>query len=75
MRTCDFPTSPFVITESSAPLPHSAPASSRWCARRDVSAERQTGLRAGTALANAGLTWLTGSSAFLGRVGGSSGPR
>jgi hypothetical protein len=41
--------------------------------RRDVSAERQTGLRAGTALANAGLTWLTGSSAFLGRVGGSSG--
>lgn len=41
--------------------------------RRDVPAERQTGLRAGTALANAGLTWLTGSSAFLGRVGGSSG--
>ena len=41
--------------------------------RRDVSAERQTGLRAGNALANAGLTWLTGSSAFLGRVGGSSG--
>ncbi|SMX81363.1 hypothetical protein BI49514_01541 [Brevibacterium iodinum ATCC 49514] len=41
--------------------------------RRDVPAERRTGLRAGTALANAGLTWLTGSSAFLGRVGGSSG--
>ncbi|MGM0699258.1 MAG: hypothetical protein ACQEVD_10460 [Actinomycetota bacterium] len=41
--------------------------------RRDVSAERQTGLRAGTALANAGLTWLTGSRAFLGKVGGSSG--
>lgn len=40
--------------------------------RRDVPAERRTGLRAATALANAGLTWLTGSRAFLGRVGGSS---
>ena len=41
--------------------------------RRDVPAQHRGSLRAGTALANAGLTWLTGSSAFLGRVGGSSG--
>lgn len=41
--------------------------------RRDVSAEYQGSLRGATALANAGLTWLTGSRAFLGKVGGSSG--
>ena len=41
--------------------------------RRDVSAEYQGSLRVATALANAGLTWLTGSRAFLGKVGGSSG--
>lgn len=41
--------------------------------RRDVSADNQNRLRTATAFATAGLTWLTGSSAFLGKTAGSSG--
>lgn len=70
MRLPDIPLRHHRIVRTAAALGTGALALVR---RRDVSAERQTGLRAGTALANAGLTWLTGSSAFLGRVGGSSG--
>ena len=43
--------------------------------RRDVAADNEPHLRLGTALAEAGLTWLTGSSAFLGKTAGSSGIR
>src|SRR5699024_12707339 len=43
--------------------------------RRDVVADNEHLLRLGTALADAGLTWLTGSTAYLGKTAGSSGIR
>lgn len=70
MRLPDIPLRHHRIVRTAAALGTGALAVVR---RRDVPVECRAGLRAGTALANAGLTWLTGSSAFLGRVGGSSG--
>lgn len=70
MRLPDIPQRHHRIVRTAATL---AAASLALVRRRDVSAENQRCLRLGTALATGGLTWLTGTTAFLGKVGGSSG--
>lgn len=70
MRLPDIPQRHHRIVRTAATL---ATASLALVRSRDVSVENQRYLRLGTALATGGLTWLTGTTAFLGKVGGSSG--
>ncbi|MGC2940369.1 MULTISPECIES: hypothetical protein [unclassified Brevibacterium] len=70
MRLPDIPQRHHRIVRTAATL---AATSLALVRRRDVSADDQRYLRLGTALATGGLTWLTGTTAFLGKVGGSSG--
>lgn len=70
MRMPDVPLRHQRIVRTAATL---SAASLALVRRRDVSVENQRYLRLGTALATSGLTWLTGTTAFLGKTGGSSG--
>lgn len=70
MRLPDIPLRYHRIARSAATL---AATSLALVRRRDVSPDNQRYLRLGTALATGGLTWLTGTTGFLGKVGGSSG--
>jgi hypothetical protein len=70
MRLPDIPQRHHRIVRTAATLTATSLALVR---RRDVPVESQRYLRLGTALASGGLTWLTGTTAFLGKIGGSSG--